>query len=262
MLPTCGQSNGSFALQFASAGSFSYSISGNVNAGPFSFDGPGTTPAIENLSSGNYTITSTNVISGCSNNQVFQLEDDADFEMEAISENGCFSSGDIRVVLRNFRGSRVDINVLDADGNEIYNELNRSAANIRIENLDTGTYYVSARQLAEPQCLQTDTVVLQTGFECFRTIVAPNAFSPGNRNGLNDEYFVFPNEFVDRFEIFIYNRWGQIVFNSKDKNFRWNGEYRNSEAAPGTYAYKMVFTSLLEPEIGDIVQYGSITLIR
>jgi gliding motility-associated-like protein len=260
--PTCNASNGSFELNFTSAGSFSYSISGIVNAGPFSFDGPGTTFPIDNIPSGNYTVTTTNVISGCQNVEVFQLEDDALYEMEAISQNGCFKTGDIKVILRNFTGSRVDVNVLDKDGNVVYDEKNRSAANIRIDNLDTGTYFVSTRQVIAPNCTQIDTVVLKTGVECFRTIVAPNAFSPGNQNGLNDEYFVFPNQYIDKFEVLIYNRWGQLVYHSKDKNFRWDGTYNNHPSAPGTYAMKMVFTSSLEPNLGDIVQYGSITLIR
>ncbi|MFT6865443.1 MAG: gliding motility-associated-like protein [Cyclobacteriaceae bacterium] len=259
--PDCGEANGSFQIQFSDVGNYSYELTGDNPAGPFTFDGPGETPALENLAAGVYVLNATNTVTGCINVEVFLLEDDAEFEMEAISENDCFRSGDIRVVLRNFLGSRVDITVTNSNAETIYFEENRSASNIHIEDLDTGLYYVSARQVVEPQCLQTDTVHLIAELKCFRTIAAPNAFSP-NGNGMNEEFFVFPNEFINAFEIFIYNRWGQIVYNSKDVNFRWDGRFQNQPAPPTTYAYKMIFTSTLEPEIGEIIQYGSITLIR
>ncbi|MEP0369048.1 MAG: gliding motility-associated C-terminal domain-containing protein [Cyclobacteriaceae bacterium] len=260
--PDCSEANGSIIVQFNETGNYSYELAGDTATyGPFNFDGPGATPSIGNLGSGSYILTATNNVTGCQNVEVFLLEDDAPFEMEANSDNGCFRSGDIRVILRNFAGTRVDISVLDSNGDSVYIEENRTASNIRIEDLDTGIYYVSARQVIDPQCLQTDTVRLQAELSCFREIAAPNAFSP-NGNGMNEEFFVFPNEYINKFEIYIYNRWGQIVFNSKDANFRWDGTFQNKPAPPETYAYKMIFTSTLEPGIGEIVQYGSITLIR
>ncbi|WP_258104124.1 PKD domain-containing protein [Marinoscillum sp. MHG1-6] len=259
--PECSQSNGSFQLEFPNGGNYSYEMTGPVNAGPFTFDGPGVTPTLDNLSSGSYIITATNTVTGCQNIEVMLLEDNADFDMEAVAENDCFEGGDIRIILRNYAGSRVDVEVLDEFGDVIYSELNRRATNIRVNDLDTGIYYVTTRHVVDPYCLQADTVVLQNGVECFRTIVAPNAFSP-NGNGLNDEFFAYPNDYIERFEIFIYNRWGQIVFNAKDKNFRWDGSFGNQLSPPGTYAYKMVFHSSLEPEAGQLVQYGSVTLIR
>ncbi len=259
--PDCGEANGSFQIQFNEVGNYSYELTGDNPQGPFTFDGPGIAPAFENLLAGTYILNATNTVTGCRNVEVLLLEDDAPFEMEAISENDCFRSGDIRVILRNFLGSRVDITVTNSDAETVYFEENRSASNIRIQDLDTGIYFVSARQVIEPQCLQTDTVHLIAELKCFRTIAAPNAFSP-NGNGMNEEFFVFPSEYIDAFEIFIYNRWGQIVYNSKDSNFRWDGSFQNQPAPPTTYAYKMVFTSTLEPEIGKITQYGSVTLIR
>jgi gliding motility-associated-like protein len=260
--PDCNEANGSVIVQFNEVGNYTYELEGDTATyGPFNFDGPGATPGLNNLASGLYLVRATNNVTGCQSTEVFFLEDEAPFEMEANSENGCFRSGDIRVILRNFTGTRVDIAVLTSTGDSVYIEENRSASNIRIQDLDTGLYVVSARQVVDPQCLQTDTVRLRNAFTCYRTIAAPNAFSP-NGNGINEEFFVFPNEYIVNFEIFIYNRWGQIVFNSKDENFRWDGTFQNKPAPPETYAYKMVFRSSLEPEIGDIVQYGSITLIR
>ncbi|NQZ74863.1 MAG: gliding motility-associated C-terminal domain-containing protein [Ekhidna sp.] len=106
----------------------------------------------------------------------------------------------------------------------------------------------------------TDQVVVTEG--CRPTIVAPNAFSP-NGNGVNEEFFVFPNEYVDTFIILIYNRWGELIYTSNDKGFRWDGKTsRGALAPPGSYAYVMKFSSSRAPELGTIEQYGSITLLR
>ncbi len=97
--------------------------------------------------------------------------------------------------------------------------------------------------------------------DCRPTIVAPNAFTPDG-NGVNDQFFVYPNDYVDEFEILIYTRWGELVFTSNVQDFQWDGIYRGSLLPPGTYAYIMKFSSSLAPDLGTIEQYGSVTLIR
>lgn len=97
--------------------------------------------------------------------------------------------------------------------------------------------------------------------DCRPVIFAPNAFSP-NGNGVNDAFFVFPNDYVDDFQIIIYTRWGEPVYQSDNIDFQWNGVYRGSILPPGTYAYIMKFSSELAPDLGTIEQYGSVTLIR
>ncbi|MEM0939616.1 MAG: PKD domain-containing protein [Bacteroidota bacterium] len=106
------------------------------------------------------------------------------------------------------------------------------------------------------------TVQVQVDEDCSPVVFAPNAFTPEDGNGVNDDFFVFPNNFVDDFEILIFTRWGELVFRSENRDFRWNGIYRGQLLPPGTYAYIMKFSSLLEPELGTIEQYGAVTLIR
>jgi gliding motility-associated-like protein len=65
-----------------------------------------------------------------------------------------------------------------------------------------------------------------------------NAFTP-NRDGLNESFMIndFPDETcLFRFKkIEIYNRWGGLVFESKDKNFRWEA----TDFAAGQYFYSI-----------------------
>ncbi len=131
---------------------------------------------------------------------------------------------------------------------------------------------ISTNQIFQASEAGTYVVTLYNGFTCVTdqvqvvedcrpVVVAPNAFSP-NGNGLNDEFFVFPNDFVDNFEILIYTRWGELVYRSENEDFRWDGIYRGQLLPPGTYAYIMKFSSSLNPVLGTIEQYGSVTLIR
>ncbi len=131
---------------------------------------------------------------------------------------------------------------------------------------------ISSDQVYQASMAGTYEVTIYNGFTCITdqvqvvedcrpVIIAPNAFSP-NGNGENDEFFVFPNDFVANFEILIYTRWGELVFRSENQDFRWDGVYRGQLLPPGTYAYVMKFTSSLNPLLGVVEQYGSITLVR
>ncbi len=65
----------------------------------------------------------------------------------------------------------------------------------------------------------------------------PNAFTP-NGDGSNDFYIPYPFCFIERIELNIYNRWGQLVFETRDPNINWEGENLNGKELPaGTYFY-------------------------
>lgn len=108
-------------------------------------------------------------------------------------------------------------------------------------------------------CVRVDEVrVIES---CDPRIVAPNAFAPTS-NPPNNVFSVVPNDFVDNFEIFIYSRWGELIFQSTTLEFQWNGVF-NGEIVPlGTYPYIMRFTSRFEPGRGTFEQSGAITVVR
>ncbi|MDO8368449.1 MAG: PKD domain-containing protein [Saprospiraceae bacterium] len=72
----------------------------------------------------------------------------------------------------------------------------------------------------------------------------PNAFTP-NGDGINDDFFGkgFLNG-VTNFKMCIWNRWGEMVFETSNPNDRWNGEKRNSGgmSPEGVYIYTVTFT--------------------
>ncbi len=96
--------------------------------------------------------------------------------------------------------------------------------------------------------------------DCRPTIVAPNAFRPG---GVNSEFFVYPRYVAaDDFEIRIYNRWGELVFQSDNRDFRWDGTYNGQPAPLGSYPYVITFKSDTD-DTGEILEErGGVMIVR
>ena len=90
---------------------------------------------------------------------------------------------------------------------------------------------------AESGCIRSDTLCLHcTGFSCgepFFTI--PNAFTP-NGDGINDR-ICFYSDVLTEFQIFIFNRWGQCVYESDDITSCWDGTFRGTPCLAGVYTY-------------------------
>jgi gliding motility-associated-like protein len=60
-------------------------------------------------------------------------------------------------------------------------------------------------------------------------------------------------------QLTIFNRWGEIMFQTTDKNEKWNGIYQGVTAQQDVYAYTLTVTALND----EVYEYsGTITLIR
>ncbi|MDR0941408.1 MAG: PKD domain-containing protein [Bacteroidales bacterium] len=86
----------------------------------------------------------------------------------------------------------------------------------------------------------------------------PQAFTP-NGDGNNDIAFVRGWGIKEFLEVRIYNRWGQIVFESNDLQHGWNGVYNGKDQPMETYSYTIRYVDTKDEE-----QFakGYITLIR
>jgi gliding motility-associated-like protein len=65
----------------------------------------------------------------------------------------------------------------------------------------------------------------------------PNAFTP-NGDGDNEVFEPYPFCFIESIEMNIFNRWGEMVYTTKDPQINWNGvNKRGKELPEGTYYY-------------------------
>jgi len=65
----------------------------------------------------------------------------------------------------------------------------------------------------------------------------PNAFTP-NGDEVNDEFLV-QGKYVSSFNIQIFNRWGELMFESKDMNKSWDGKFNGQICPNGLYYYRI-----------------------
>ncbi|MCW3071501.1 MAG: hypothetical protein JWO44_1391 [Bacteroidetes bacterium] len=122
---------------------------------------------------------------------------------------------------------------------------------------DVGTYCVQQIVTNTAACADTTTqcVIIHPDF----TIYIPNAFSP-NGSGLNDEFFV-KGENVDKFEMMIYDRWGNLVFRSENMNDHWKGTVKGGSEIAQEDVY--VYIINLKDKVGERHQYiGHVTIVK
>jgi gliding motility-associated-like protein len=130
---------------------------------------------------------------------------------------------------------------------------------------DTGCHVVQLVATNEIGCTDTTEQVVCSTFVAI--FIPYNVFTPEPKDGLNDVFRVRAQGLV-KFDIVIYNRWGEVVFESKDDKFQWNGKVKNTgaECPEGTYFYLINYQiqdeKLNDGKNGGKPVSGTVTLIR
>ncbi|OWY25997.1 hypothetical protein C7N43_35115, partial [Sphingobacteriales bacterium UPWRP_1] len=104
-------------------------------------------------------------------------------------------------------------------------------------------------------CLADDAVSVSVFSE--NTVIIPNAFSP-NGDAQNDEFRIFGANVVG-FELYIYNRWGELVFQTMNKDEGWNGIYKDKIQEIGTYVF---YARVIFEDGTETFYKGNVTLVR
>ena len=107
-------------------------------------------------------------------------------------------------------------------------------------------------------CVNSDTSFVKV-FEYF----IPNAFTP-NGDGLNDFFQVSALYKNITFKMVVYDRWGQLVFQSDNIDKGWDGTYGGRYCPPDSYVW-IVNIGFLGKDIitqGDVVFNGTVTIVR
>ncbi len=108
-------------------------------------------------------------------------------------------------------------------------------------------------------CSYTDEINLSPG--CGHDIFIPTAFSP-NGDGVNDVYNIVPFNELLSYNIQIFSRWGQLLFESADINSGWDGTYNNITSEIGTYIFKIVYQVDTFEGPAEFTRGGTVALLR
>jgi len=99
-------------------------------------------------------------------------------------------------------------------------------------------------------------------------IKIPNVFTPGAQSGSggsgglgfgDNKYFLPITDGVVAFELLIYNRWGELIFESTDRTKGWDGYYKGQLCPQDVYVFRLKATL----ESGEVLtKIGDVTLLR
>lgn len=128
--------------------------------------------------------------------------------------------------------------------------------NIQVRNY--GDYVIAATN--PPRCTTVDTIRIQE--YCPPRVFVPNTFTP-NSDGTND-YFAPVNYQVVGVELAVFDRWGEVIFLSKDPHGAWDGSIGGKPAPIGVYTWRYIYDPLLvDGRLADRETiYGHVTVVR
>ncbi len=100
----------------------------------------------------------------------------------------------------------------------------------------SGKYWVKVSD--QYGCKYSDTIIVKE--TCDGEMFIPNSFSP-NGDNTNDIFKVVASPCIKNFEMDIYDRWGNLLYETNDFNNGWDGKYRNSYVSEGVYVYIIIY---------------------
>ncbi|MFT6809367.1 MAG: gliding motility-associated-like protein [Saprospiraceae bacterium] len=193
------------------------------------------------------TYTATADLNGCTAN---------DEVLVSIEATPVFSLGDDIAICDQLSTSlTVDINNADV----LWSTGDNSRS---ITVTQEGTY--SATAVTPNGCVFTDEIDISKR-ECQRfSVYRPNVFAPlGGED--NNRFIVEPSvpENVTEYEISIFDRWGNVLYESTDFTVGWDGRAPGYKAQPGVYTYsiKVRYFDDFEDDRTEFMN-GSVTLLR
>lgn len=132
---------------------------------------------------------------------------------------------------------------------------NPDISNPVVKPVDSVTNYV-VHGMTEYGCL--DTAVVKVYLDYDNTDFISSAFTP-NGDGKNDVFHPAKFKFQKLVEMRIYNRYGEVLFQSANAEDGWDGTYKGVPQDMGTYSYEVIAA---HPDGSQKVYKGTVTLIR
>ncbi|MCA6435254.1 MAG: gliding motility-associated C-terminal domain-containing protein [Bacteroidetes bacterium] len=136
-----------------------------------------------------------------------------------------------------------------------HNAANYQTQQVNYTYQDSGSYNVSLTVMSINGC--KSSVTKKIVIEDENLIYVPNAFTP-NGDGSNDVFMAVSRSQI-KFEMQIFNRGGQLIFQSSDINKGWDGTFKGQLAENNVYVYKITYITK-NSKAKTIT--GSVTLVR
>lgn len=138
---------------------------------------------------------------------------------------------------------------------------NSTSTNASYLFTNSGVYVITLTATSPDNCVDDTSIVVTVNPDV--VLYVPNAFTPGNGDGLNDQFQIFlPPTGVDysTFNLDIYDRWGAKIYTTNDVTKSWNGSINNNGPIlkQDIYVWKISFKDELKKQYNRM---GHITLL-
>ena len=197
----------------------------------------------------------TESLSGCSNTETFEsIVCVEEYPEAAFTFLPDFPNTYNTLVNFNNESIGNSTNSWSTNGNEFSNELNPFYQFDEI----SGNYEICLTVANAYQCENTfcDTVMIVDVFNLY----VPNTFSP-NGNGINDLFGpVVSESLLEDYEMWIFNRWGEIIYHTIRVEDYWDGTKNSISAQQDTYIWRIKYKEANVPGLKE--KTGHVNLIR
>jgi len=105
--------------------------------------------------------------------------------------------------------------------------------NPEISPVETSSYILYT--MDQNGCENSDTVMVFLD----GVLYVPNTFTP-NSDGIND-HFVIKGEEIKSFQLYIFNRWGQLIYTADKLDDYWDGRHKGVSVQNDTYVWKVTY---------------------
>ena len=114
-------------------------------------------------------------------------------------------------------------------------------------------------------CVGTDTLQITVLDDCFGQEIiywVPNTFTPdGDQFNQTFKPVMYSGFDPFEYEFLIFNRWGELIWETHNVSFGWDGSYNDGMKSPdGIYTWKLTFKTTNNDE--KLMETGHVTLIR
>jgi len=131
--------------------------------------------------------------------------------------------------------------------------------NIDYPDETTGAYRVCLDAISNAGCSNLRCYNIE--IKEVETVFVPNAFTPLNDDGRNEIFIPVVNGLLTSQYLFeVYDRWGTMVFSTRDPNQGWDGFYKNKVLGPGTFSWRLIYKS--KDYANKVEKFGNVTILR
>jgi gliding motility-associated-like protein len=123
-------------------------------------------------------------------------------------------------------------------------------------NAGTFNYYIISRE--DAGSFDASSTSNEITLEQQPSQFIPNAFSPNN-DGVNEQWFAV-SSFVKDYSVSVFNRWGNLVFESNNPSIKWDGNFKGNPAPSGTYLYLIKYTGYHDSS--EKILKGQVAIVR